>query len=91
MTTQRETTKFSSAYVWLCAIILELKTQKKIWFHTVQKVFKWEIRFDMRIKTDIKINYNRPYFFVYYKKINKITLIKYSIISHFFAYDKKII
>jgi hypothetical protein len=59
-----------------------LKSSKKMRSHSVQEVLaneNVEIRVDTRIKTDIKIQHNRPDLFVYDKKRKEITLIEVGI------------
>ena len=59
-----------------------LKSSKKLRSHSVQEVVaneNVEIRVDTRIKTDIKIQHNRPDIFVYDKKRKEIALIEVGI------------
>ena len=59
-----------------------LKSSKKLRSHSVQEVVaneNVEIRVDTRIKTDIKIQHNRPDLFVHDKKRKEITLIEVGI------------
>ena len=59
-----------------------LKSSKKLRSHSVQEVVaneNVEIRVDTRIKTDIKIQHNRPDLFVYDKKRKEIALIEVGI------------
>ena len=59
-----------------------LKNSKKLKSHSVQEVVangNVEIRVDTRIKTDVKIQHNRPDLFVYDKKRKEITLIEVGI------------
>jgi len=59
-----------------------LKSSRKLRSHSVQEVVaneNVEIRVDTRIKTDIKIQHNRPDLFVYDKKRKEITLIEVGI------------
>ena len=59
-----------------------IKKSKKLRSHSVQEVVaneNVEIRVDTRIKTDIKIQHNRPDLFVYDKKRKEITLIEVGI------------
>ena len=59
-----------------------LKSSRKLRTHSVQEVVanaNVEIRVDTRIKTDIKIQHNRPDLFVYDKKRKEITLIEVGI------------
>ena len=59
-----------------------IKNSKKLRSHSVQEVIaneNVEIRVDTRIKTDIKIQHNRPVLFVYDKKRKEITLIEVGI------------
>ncbi|KAL4719725.1 hypothetical protein ACJJTC_004657 [Scirpophaga incertulas] len=59
-----------------------LRNSKKLRTHSVQEVVaneNVEIRVDTRIKTDIKIQHNRPDIFVYDKKRKEITLIEVGI------------
>ena len=60
----------------------EIKRSKKLRTHSVQEVVaneNVEIRVDTRIKTDIKIQHDRPDIFVLDKKKNEITLIEIGI------------
>lgn len=59
-----------------------LKSSRKLRSHSVQEVVaneNVEIRVDTRIKTDVKIQHNRPDLFVYDKKRKEITLIEVGI------------
>ena len=59
-----------------------LKSSKKLRSHSVQEVIandNVEIRVDTRIKTDIKIQHNRPDLFIHDKKRQEITLIEVGI------------
>jgi len=59
-----------------------LKSSKKLRSHSVQEVVaneNVEIRVDTRIKTDVKIQNNRPDLFVHDKKRREITLIEVGI------------
>ena len=59
-----------------------VKNSKKLRSHSVQEVVaneNVEIRVDTRIKTDVKIQHNRPDLFVYDKKRKEITLIEVGI------------
>ncbi|TBU20477.1 hypothetical protein CWI38_0065p0090 [Hamiltosporidium tvaerminnensis] len=62
----------------------KFKSSKRIWSHSVQEILDneyAEIRVDTRIKTDVKIQNNRPDIFILDKKKNKITLIEVGITS----------
>ena len=59
-----------------------VKSSRKLRSHSVQEVIaneNIEIRIDTRIKTDIKIQHDRPDIFVMDKKKNEITLIEIGI------------
>ena len=59
-----------------------LKSSKKMRTHSVQEVIaneNVEIRVDTRIKTDVRIQHDRPDLFVYDKKKKEITLIEVGI------------
>ena len=59
-----------------------IKKSKKLRSHSVQEVVaneKVEIRVDTRIKTDVKIQNNRPDLFIHDKKTKEITLIEVGI------------
>ena len=59
-----------------------MKSSRKLRSHSVQEVIaneNVEIRIDTRIKTDIKIQHDRPDIFVMDKKKNEITLIEIGI------------
>ena len=59
-----------------------LRSSRKLRSHSVQEVVaneNVEIRVDTRIKTDIKIQHNRPDLFVFDKKKKEITLIEVGI------------
>ena len=60
----------------------EIKKFRKLRSHSIQEVLandNVEIRVDTRIKTDVKIQHNRPDLFVYGKKKKEITLIEVGI------------
>ncbi|KAL6121702.1 hypothetical protein NUSPORA_01332 [Nucleospora cyclopteri] len=61
-----------------------LKSSKKIRNHSVQEIVcneEVEIWVDNRIKTNVKIQCNKPDLFIYDKRRSKITLIKVGITS----------
>ncbi len=70
-------------YFYLCNKF-GIKTSKKIRSHSVQQIVgnkNAEIRVDTRIKTDIKVQCNKPDLFVFDKLNNEITLIEVGITS----------
>ena len=75
--TRRHNEVIKCLHLLLC-IKYGIKTSKKLSTHSVQKKVSnefAEIRVDTRIKTDIKINKNRPDIFVYDKNRKEIILI----------------
>ena len=79
--TRRHKESLKCIYLSLCNKYC-LKSSKKLRSHSVQEVVaneNVEIRVDTRIKTDIKIQHNRPDLFVYDKKRKEIALIEVGI------------
>ena len=79
--TRRHNEVVKCLHLLLC-IKYGIKTSKKLRTHSVQvTIYKEfaEIRVDTRIKTDIKINNNRPDIFVYDRKRMEIVLIEVGI------------